>query len=821
MSIHDRFNPEQEWQQQGQIPQQKPVAKTEAQYYAPEAKTSEQEWTKSFHATTTAGAMKLNMTRYQDGTLQGTYKLQGRQEKPLTGKVLLDKKQGQADVYLKDENGAKWHGRFMGDQGDRLLFGNVLIPGIMGLSGTMQLGDVVFGAVETPIEEASSETASEVTLEPTPVYRPPQVKNPPPPAVKNPPPPAVKGPQPTTVTTAPARVQQPVQAPATPAPQSSSQAPKYKPGEPWTHDFTAKNGESNFSFHLERQQDGTVAGTYSVNGGKTWGLKGGLETNGMLVLKGTENEARFTGLVTTKGGMSIEGNFRNKTFNAKLHLKIENSSQGRLTEEKLQEKYKSDDFKPDSNSKIDRKATFYRIIELATDMGASHPEIIAAQWALESTWGRSPSGKNNLFGIKSTTGKGTSVSTQEGVAGEMTSETAIFKDYENFIDSMRERIAMTSVPGYKLYKPDYLSANTPRKALQALQSGKFHYAQDYVEKNDPKTYVDKICDVLIGMGINPDKPYTSLNTKNQEDKNSSNAVQEQSSVDQSSSVSANSQNSQMWDFEGKLAGGILRISLQKQGEILKGDFSTSAGRGSIQGKMDPKSRAVQLVATYETGRFDNAKRIIEGVLESAIPKNETDQDHNGKSDQSGKWIPLQIRGVWKGGTENYDFIAGKSSMPSNLQNGSGEIYEAAKEGLSGSTEKSGGYCQRWVKQVLLTTSHGQEFMQHHARSARLSGESFKSSPYWHSYDASKLQPGDIVYWLTGSGGYYYPSPGKKVWDIFGHVGIYMGDGKVASNNLIDWSASKNTDARGIRSLTSLQAGDGEPPEGFVRFGVKD
>lgn len=47
--------------------------------------------------------------------------------------------------------------------------------------------------------------------------------------------------------------------------------------------------------------------------------------------------------------------------------------------------------------------------------GALHPDLVAAQWALESGWGKSTSGKNNYFGIK---GPGTLAATQEVINGK-------------------------------------------------------------------------------------------------------------------------------------------------------------------------------------------------------------------------------------------------------------------------------------------------------------------------------------------------------------------------------------------------------------------
>lgn len=47
--------------------------------------------------------------------------------------------------------------------------------------------------------------------------------------------------------------------------------------------------------------------------------------------------------------------------------------------------------------------------------GALYPDLVAAQWALESGWGKSTSGKNNYFGIK---GPGTLTATQEVINGK-------------------------------------------------------------------------------------------------------------------------------------------------------------------------------------------------------------------------------------------------------------------------------------------------------------------------------------------------------------------------------------------------------------------
>ena len=58
--------------------------------------------------------------------------------------------------------------------------------------------------------------------------------------------------------------------------------------------------------------------------------------------------------------------------------------------------------------------------------GAEFPEVVAAQWALESGWGKHTSGKNNYFGLK---GSGTSTSTQEFINGQWITITAAFIDF--------------------------------------------------------------------------------------------------------------------------------------------------------------------------------------------------------------------------------------------------------------------------------------------------------------------------------------------------------------------------------------------------------
>lgn len=68
------------------------------------------------------------------------------------------------------------------------------------------------------------------------------------------------------------------------------------------------------------------------------------------------------------------------------------------------------------------------IVEAAASAGCRHPDLVAAQWALESGWGKHPSGRNNFWGIK-TTGEGTVKTTKEFINGKEVTVQATFKDF--------------------------------------------------------------------------------------------------------------------------------------------------------------------------------------------------------------------------------------------------------------------------------------------------------------------------------------------------------------------------------------------------------
>lgn len=70
--------------------------------------------------------------------------------------------------------------------------------------------------------------------------------------------------------------------------------------------------------------------------------------------------------------------------------------------------------------------TWDGVLAAAKTAGAKWPECVAAQWALESSWGNHTSGKNNYFGLK---GAGSTVSTQEFINGQWVTIKAGFLDF--------------------------------------------------------------------------------------------------------------------------------------------------------------------------------------------------------------------------------------------------------------------------------------------------------------------------------------------------------------------------------------------------------
>ena len=140
---------------------------------------------------------------------------------------------------------------------------------------------------------------------------------------------------------------------------------------------------------------------------------------------------------------------------------------------------------------------FRTIMEAAVKAGEPHPAVLAAQWALESGWGKHQSGKNNYFGIKARPGEpGTTRRTREVLRGRNVMINDRFADYASLEDGIAARVAF--IRENKRYtRGGYYSASTPEQAAVALQrSG---YATD-------PNYARALIGLMRGAGIDTTKP---------------------------------------------------------------------------------------------------------------------------------------------------------------------------------------------------------------------------------------------------------------------------------------------------------------------------
>lgn len=113
----------------------------------------------------------------------------------------------------------------------------------------------------------------------------------------------------------------------------------------------------------------------------------------------------------------------------------------------------------------------------AKRVGAKFPELVAAQWAIESGFGKHFSGKNNVFGLK---GDGTSATTQEFCDGEWTTISASFIDFPS-IAACVEYLVSKWHKDWRGYK-GVNNAPTRENAARMLQSEGYATDPAYADK---------------------------------------------------------------------------------------------------------------------------------------------------------------------------------------------------------------------------------------------------------------------------------------------------------------------------------------------------
>lgn len=129
------------------------------------------------------------------------------------------------------------------------------------------------------------------------------------------------------------------------------------------------------------------------------------------------------------------------------------------------------------------KTSWDLIYSLAKEAGAKFPQVVAAQWALESNWGKHTSGKNNFFGIK---GKpGTTVSTQEWDGSKFITIKDTFKDYNTPADCVQDLVN-------KWYL-DYMGYKGVNRAKSVEECAKLLKLEGYA--TDPR-YPEKLIRIM-------------------------------------------------------------------------------------------------------------------------------------------------------------------------------------------------------------------------------------------------------------------------------------------------------------------------------------
>ena len=117
------------------------------------------------------------------------------------------------------------------------------------------------------------------------------------------------------------------------------------------------------------------------------------------------------------------------------------------------------------------------VMAMAKNAGAKYPELVAAQFALESAWGTALAAKNNFFGIKATGKEDATVSTTEVVyGGKRVTIDARFKNFATPQDAINHLVNQW----YKDYRGYSGVNNAPNAAAAALKLKSEGYATDPV-----------------------------------------------------------------------------------------------------------------------------------------------------------------------------------------------------------------------------------------------------------------------------------------------------------------------------------------------------
>ena len=158
----------------------------------------------------------------------------------------------------------------------------------------------------------------------------------------------------------------------------------------------------------------------------------------------------------------------------------------------------ADLYRLDTNQQIiindNKNNSWDGVIACAQKAGAKFPEVVAAQWALESNWGKNTSGKNNYFGLK---GKGSSVGTKEFINDQWIEINADFINFPDIFSCIQYLVD-------RWYK-DYSTYKGVNRATNRNECAKLLIKEQYATDPNYATKLIQIMDrQLEKPSANPD-----------------------------------------------------------------------------------------------------------------------------------------------------------------------------------------------------------------------------------------------------------------------------------------------------------------------------
>jgi hypothetical protein len=121
--------------------------------------------------------------------------------------------------------------------------------------------------------------------------------------------------------------------------------------------------------------------------------------------------------------------------------------------------------------------TWDEIVKIAKKAGAKFPEVVAAQWALESGYGKFTSGTNNFFGLK---GKGSTSGTKEFINNKWIEIKDDFMDFPD-LESCVQYLVDHWYKDYNVYK-GVNRADNRNECAQLLVTEQYATDPEYTKK---------------------------------------------------------------------------------------------------------------------------------------------------------------------------------------------------------------------------------------------------------------------------------------------------------------------------------------------------